>query len=135
MDDGNIEDIPDFDMETKLQELSSYADEDTLQNVLNKFPERYAMGVTAPILHLSVDKDTIIKNIIHDYCILSCLEIFFQFPNFFSFFFFLFYHVSNHYNCHMVTCFIFRTFIFADKLDLDFANYFNNNNNNSILVV
>ena len=58
-DDGNIEDIPHFDIQTKLQELSSSADEDTFQNVLNEFPERYTMGVTAPFLNLSADKDTV----------------------------------------------------------------------------
>ena len=74
IDDGNIEDIPDFDIQTKLQELSSCADEDTFQNVLNEFPERYTMGVNAPFLHLSSDKDTVLKNIIHHCCISSCLE-------------------------------------------------------------
>ena len=149
IDDGNIEDIPDFDIQTKLQKLTSCADEDTFQNVLNKFPGRYAMSVTAPFLHLPADKDTIIKNIIHHCCILSCLEekrsvqkgmstLGVNIVLFFSVSQFLFYHhVSNHYNCHMVTCFIFSTFIFADNVALDFANYFNknNNNNNSILVI
>ena len=74
IDDGNIEDIPDFDIQTKLQELSSCAGEDTFQDVLNEFTERYTMGVTAPFLHLSADKDTVIKNIIHHCCISSCLE-------------------------------------------------------------
>ena len=60
IEDGNIENIPDFDTETKLQELSSCADEDTFQNVLNEFPERYIMGITTPFLHLSADKDTVI---------------------------------------------------------------------------
>ena len=55
-DDGNIEDTPDFDIQTKLQELSSCADEDMFQNVLNEFPDRYTVGVTARILHLSADK-------------------------------------------------------------------------------
>ena len=41
IDDGNIEDISDFDIQTKLQELSRCADEDTFQDVLNEFPERY----------------------------------------------------------------------------------------------
>ena len=36
IDDGNIEDIPDFDIQTKLQELSSCADEDTFFFFLNK---------------------------------------------------------------------------------------------------
>ena len=74
IDDGNIEDIPDFDIQTKLQELSSCADEDTFQNVLNESPERYTMGVTTPFLDLSADKDTVIKNIIHHCCISLCLE-------------------------------------------------------------
>ena len=74
IDDGNIEDIPDFDIQTKLQELSSCADEDTFQNVLNEFPERYTMGVNTPFLHQSADKDNAIKNIIHHCCISSCLE-------------------------------------------------------------
>ena len=74
IDDGNIEDIPDFDIQTKLQELSSCADKVTFQNVLNEFPERYAMGVTTPFLDLSADKDTVIKNIIHHCCISLCLE-------------------------------------------------------------
>ena len=72
--DGNIEDIPDFDIETKLQELASCADQDTFQNVMNEFAERYTMGVTTPFLHPSADKDTVIKNIIHRCCISSCLE-------------------------------------------------------------
>ena len=42
--------------------------------LMNQFPERYVVGVTAPFLHLSVDKDTVIKNIIHDCCMSSCLE-------------------------------------------------------------
>ena len=74
IDDGNIEDIPDCDIKTKFEELSSCADEDTFQNVLNEFPERYTMGITAPFLHLSADKDTVIKNIICHCCISSCLE-------------------------------------------------------------
>ena len=74
INDGKIEHIPDFDIQTKLQELSSCADEDTFQNVLNEFPARYTMGVAAPFLYLSADKDTVIKNIIHHYCISSCLE-------------------------------------------------------------
>ena len=74
IEDGKIEDIPDFDTETKLQELSSCADEDTFQNVLNEFPERYTTGVTTPFLHLSADKDTVIKNISHHFCISLCLE-------------------------------------------------------------
>ena len=128
IDDGNIEDIPDFDIQTKLQELSSCADEDTFQNVLNEFPERYTMGVTTPFLHLSTDKDNVIKNIIHHCCISSCLEeirsvekgmsnlgvsiaLFFLFPNFF-------YRLLNHNNRHMVTCFFLNSFIFADKVAL-----------------
>ena len=67
-------DIQDFDIQTKLQELSGCADEDTFQNVLSEFPERYTMGVTAAFLHMSADKDNVIKNIIHHCCILSCLE-------------------------------------------------------------
>ena len=43
-------------------------------HVLNEFPERYTMGVTAPFLHLCADKDTVIKNIIHHCCISSFLE-------------------------------------------------------------
>ena len=74
IDDGNKEDIQDFDIQTKLQELSGCADEDTFQNVLSEFPERYTMGVTAAFLHMSADKDNVIKNIIHHCCILSCLE-------------------------------------------------------------
>ena len=74
IDDGNIEDIPGFYIQTKLQELSSCVDEDTFQNVLNKFPERYTMGVTTTFLHLSANKDNVIKNIIHYCCISSCLE-------------------------------------------------------------
>ena len=54
--------------------MSSCADEDTFQNVLNEFPERYTTGVTTPFLDLFADKDTIIKNIIHHCCISSCLE-------------------------------------------------------------
>ena len=42
--------------------------------LMNQFPERYVVGVTAPFLHLSVDKDTVIKNIIHDCYMSSCLE-------------------------------------------------------------
>ena len=74
IDDGNIEDIPDFDIQIKLQELSRCADEDTFQNVLNEFPERYTVGVTTPFLRLSANKDKVIKNIIHHCCISSCLE-------------------------------------------------------------
>ena len=74
IDDGNIEDIPDFDIQTKLQEVSSCTDEDIFQNVLNEFPEGYTMGVTTPFFDLSADKDTIIKNIIYHCCISSCLE-------------------------------------------------------------
>ena len=74
IDDTNIKRIPDFNIQTKLQELSSCADEDTFQDVLNQFPERYVVGVTAPFLHLSVDKDTVIKNIILDCCMSSYLE-------------------------------------------------------------
>ena len=74
IDNGNIEDIPDFVIQTKLKELSRCADEDTFQNVLNEFPERYTMGVNTPFLHLSTDKDNVIKNIIHHCCISSCLE-------------------------------------------------------------
>ena len=69
IDDRNIEDIPDCYIETKLQELSSCADKDTFQNVLNEFPERYTMDITAPFLHLFADKDTVIQNIIHHCCI------------------------------------------------------------------
>ena len=143
IDDGNIEDIPDFDIQTKLQELSSCADEDTFQNVLNEFPEKYAIGATAPFLHLSADKDNVIKNIIHHCCMSSCLEetksvqkemstlglsiVLF----FFSFLFF--YRVFSRNNVmwsqrHMVT------FIFADKVALESSNYFNNNNINSNFV-
>ena len=146
IDDGNIEDIPDFDIQTKLQEVSSCADEDIFQNVLNEFPEGYTMGVTTLFVDLSADKDTVIKNIIYHCCISSCLEeirrvqkgmstlgvsivLFFQFPNFL-------YRVLNHNNRHMVTCFFFNSFIFADKVALDSSNYFNNNsNNNSNLVI
>ena len=74
IDDGNIEDIPDFDIQTKLQEVSSCTDEDIFQNVLNEFPEGYTMGVTTPFFDLSADKDTIIKNIIYHCCMSSCLE-------------------------------------------------------------
>ena len=150
IDDGNIENIPDFEIQTKLQELSSCADDDTFQNVLKEFPKRYTMGVTAPFLHLPDDKDTVIKNIIHHCCMSSCLEeirsvqkgmssldvglvLFFSVSQFF-------YRLSNHNNSHMVTCFIFSTFILAEKVALDSANCFNNNNNinnnsNSILVI
>ena len=75
IDDGNIEDVSDFDIQTKkCQKLSSCADEDIFQNALNEFPERYTMGANAPFLHLSSDKDTVLKNIIHHCCISSCLE-------------------------------------------------------------
>ena len=140
IDDGNIEDIPDFDIQTKLQELSSCADEDTFQNVLNEFPERYTMGVTTPFLHLSTDKDNVIKNIIHHCCISSCLEeirsvqkgmstLGVSIVLFFFIFFFIFLNrVLNHNNGHMFTCFFLSSFIFADKIALDSASYFNNNN-------
>ena len=39
INDENIGDIPYFDIQIKLQELSSCADEDTFQNALNAFPE------------------------------------------------------------------------------------------------
>ena len=90
IDDGNIEDIPNYDIQIKLQELSSCAADDTSQNVLNKFTERYAMGVTAPFLHLSADKDTLIKNIIH-HCCISCLEEIRSFQTFV-------YHFKNNNN-------------------------------------
>ena len=143
INDGNIEDIPDFDIQTKLQELSSGAGEDTFQDVLNEFTERYTMGVTARFFHLSADKDTVIKNIIHHCCISSCLEkirsvqkgmstlgvstVYFMILQFFSFF----YCVLNHTNGHLVISFILSSFIFADKVALDSANYFNNNSNNN----
>ena len=60
IDDGNIRDIPDFDIHTKLQGLP-----DTFQNVLNEFPERYTMCVATAFLHWSADKDTVFKNINH----------------------------------------------------------------------
>ena len=50
VDEGNIEDIPHFNIQTKLQELSSCDDKGTFQNVLNEFSERYTMGVNAPFL-------------------------------------------------------------------------------------
>ena len=102
IDDENRENIPAFDIQTKLQRLSSCADEDTCQNVLNEYPERYTMGVTAPFLHLSGDKDAIIKNIIYHCCISSCLEeirsvtlavstvLFFSVSQFFIFLFYFF---------------------------------------------
>ena len=74
IDNENTEDIPDFDIQTKLQELLSCANGDTFQDVLNEFPKRYTMGVAAPFLHLSADKDTVIKNIFHYCYISSCLE-------------------------------------------------------------
>ena len=74
IDHGSIEDTPGFDIQTKLQELSSCADEDTFQNVWNEFPERYTMGVTTLFLDLTADKDTVMKNIIRHCCISSCLE-------------------------------------------------------------
>ena len=104
------------------------------------------MSVTAPFLHPSADKDTVSKNIIHHCCISSCLEeirsvqkwmsnlgvsivlLFFSFLTFF-------YRVLNHNNGHMVTCLVFSSFIFADKVALDSANYFKNNVNNSNLVI
>ena len=79
------------------------------------------MGVTTPFLHLSADKDTVIKNIIYHCSILSCLEeirsvqtgmsilsvsivlFFFQFLFFFS------YQDLNHNNGYMVTCFFFSS--------------------------
>ena len=141
IDNGNIEDIPDFVIQTKLKELSRCADEDTFQNVLNEFPERYTMGVTTPFLHLSTDKDNVIKNIIHHCCISSCLEeirsvqkgmstlgvgiVLFLSASYF------FFRVLNHNIPHMVTCFFFNSFIFADKVALGSGNYFNNNSNNN----
>ena len=74
IDNGNIEDIPDFVIQTKLKELSRCADEDTFQNVLNEFPERYTIGVTTLFLDLFADKDIVNKNIINHCCISSCLE-------------------------------------------------------------
>ena len=52
---------------------------------------------------------------------------------FFSFLSF-FYRVLNHNNGHMVTCFVFSSFIFADKVALNSANYFNNNNNSNLVI-
>ena len=63
-----------FDIQAKLQELSSCADEDTFQNVPNEFTESLYKRITAPFLHLSANKDTIIRNIIHHFCISSFLE-------------------------------------------------------------
>ena len=125
IDDGNIEDSTDFDIQTKLQELSSCTDEDIFQNVLNEFPEKYKLGVTTPFLHLSADKDTVIKNIIYHCSISSCLEeirsvqtgmsilsvsivlFFFQFLFFFS------YQDLNHNNGYMVTCFFFSSLFYS----------------------
>ena len=106
-------------------------DEDTFQNVLNEFYEKYKMGVIAPFLNLFADKDTVIKNIIHHCCISSCLEetrsvqkgmstldvsivLFFSVTQCF-----FFYRVSNNNNGHMVTCSIFSKFISADEVALD----------------
>ena len=125
------------------------ADEETFQNILNEFPERYAIGVSAPFLNLFADKDTVEekeeknkrhpsllymfgrnkicpKRNVDSWCEDSV--IFVSFP-------FFFYHVLNDNTSHMVTCFIFSTFAFAGKVALGSANYFNNNNNNNTILV
>ena len=62
------EHAPEFDIQTKLQELSSCADEDTFQDVLNSLKYKEWMlwmdGQNGFFLNLSADKDTVIKNII-----------------------------------------------------------------------
>ena len=70
---GKIKDIPDLEIQTKLEELSNCTDEENFQYLLKNFPERFTMGVTAPVLHLS-DKDTLIDNIVYHSCISLSLE-------------------------------------------------------------
>ena len=87
--------------ESEMPVLVDDHERDTFQILLNEFPERYTVSVTAGFLHLSADKDTVIKDIIHRCYISLCLEeirsvqkgmstlglsivlFFFQFPNFF----------------------------------------------------
>ena len=70
---GKIKDIPDLEIQTKLEELSNCTEEENFQYFLQNFPERFTMGVTAPVLHLS-DKDTLIDNIVYHSCISLSLE-------------------------------------------------------------
>ena len=115
---------------------------------------RYTLGVVSPFLHLSADKDNVIKNIIHHCCISSCLEeirsvqkgmstlgvsivLFFSVSYFFIFLIAI-WTIATITWSHVS---FFRSFIFAVKVALDslscpnsFNNNSNNNSNNSNLV-
>ena len=68
-----LEDIPDFDIQMKLQELLSAANEEEFQAKMESFPERYIYGVTR--VHVSFeDSDQLVKDVARHFCLSTCSD-------------------------------------------------------------
>ena len=68
-----ILDVPDIEIQTKLEELQSTACEDSFQACLQSFPERFDAGITRHSIKFE-DKSMFIQTICEHFCVSRCLE-------------------------------------------------------------
>ena len=68
-----LNDIPDLELQEKLQDLLSAVNEEEFQSKVDSFPERFNFGVTRMKVHFS-EREELIKDIAQHCCISVCNE-------------------------------------------------------------
>ena len=69
----SIEEIPDFEIQLKLQTIADIKTEDVFQNIVDTFPERFGFGVTKFAIS-SMEKSEFIRQITQHFCCSSGSE-------------------------------------------------------------
>ena len=69
----SVDELPDFDVSEKLQAIIQCSGEQTLQEKVADFEERFSMGFNKPTVTMD-DKETMCESIAYHNCISVCLE-------------------------------------------------------------
>ena len=69
----SIEEIPDLDIQLKLQAIADVKTEDEFQNIVDTFLERFGFGLTKFAISF-VEKSEFIQQITHHFCFSMCSE-------------------------------------------------------------
>ena len=69
----SIKEIPDLDIQQKLQTIADFKTEDEFQNIVDTFPERFGFGVTKFAISF-MEKSEFIQQITQHFCFSMCSE-------------------------------------------------------------
>ena len=70
----SIKEIPDFDIQLKLQAIADVETEDEFQNIADTFPERFGFGVTKFAISF-MEKSEFVQQITQHFCFSMCSYI------------------------------------------------------------